>query len=87
MLNWMRRLVSLFVGPTLPRYSGPLASRAGGMLVNTETALAYATVWGCVNAITGAILTAHWSNGEKHLRNQTPANWRSDRLPKASGHR
>lgn len=58
-MNWMQKLWNL-VAPAPLRFTGPLAARGGGMLVNTDTALGLSTVWGCVNAITGAIAPLEW---------------------------
>jgi HK97 family phage portal protein len=57
--NWMQQLVAL-VTPSRVRSTGPNSARGAGMLVNTDTALGHATVWGCVNAITGAIAPLEW---------------------------
>jgi HK97 family phage portal protein len=59
MPNWIQQLVAL-VTPARVRSTGPLSARAAGMAVTAETALGHATVWGCVNAITGAIAPLEW---------------------------
>jgi HK97 family phage portal protein len=56
---WIQQLVAL-VTPARVRSTGPLSARAAGMAVTAETALGHATVWGCVNAITGAIAPLEW---------------------------